>query len=104
MTGNGKLHKAISAHNVKEYLPKQEAKVHNDKELKLLDLALLWSCSHGIFDYGTFGLWGSFLSGGIFNGGQIISAMNVSNSQEKPFTNEELNLLRANLTNYHFLR
>lgn len=29
-----------------------------------LDLALLASCNHSIFDYGTFGEWGALLAGG----------------------------------------
>lgn len=29
-----------------------------------LDLAILASCNHSIFDYGTFGEWGAILAGG----------------------------------------
>lgn len=29
-----------------------------------LDLAILSSCNHSIFDYGTFGVWGAILAGG----------------------------------------
>lgn len=29
-----------------------------------LDLAILASCNHSIFDYGTFGGWGALLAGG----------------------------------------
>ncbi|XP_017772297.1 PREDICTED: galactoside 2-alpha-L-fucosyltransferase 2-like isoform X2 [Nicrophorus vespilloides] len=29
-----------------------------------LDLAILASCNHSIFDYGTFGIWGAILAGG----------------------------------------
>ena len=28
------------------------------------DLAMMASCTHSIYDYGTFGYWGAFLSGG----------------------------------------
>ncbi|KAJ3627626.1 hypothetical protein MTP99_014989 [Tenebrio molitor] len=36
----------------------------NHRNSPALDLAILASCNHSIFDYGTFGEWGAILSGG----------------------------------------
>ena len=68
----------------------------SEREAKSLDLALLWSCEHSIFDYGTFGLWGAFLAGGETGAGQIVAAKNVADDH---ITDEEFNLLNSKMDN-----
>ena len=70
-----------------------------ETEVKALDLALLWSCNYTVFDYGTFGFWGSFLSGADV-GNPAIAAVNASQRRR---TTEEMNLLRAELPNFTFI-
>ena len=64
----------------------------SEREAKSLDFALLWSCKHSIFDYGTFGLWAAFLGGG----GKIVAAKNVASDH---ITDEEFNLMNSKMNN-----
>lgn len=50
----------------KKFGSKQNAYVANkhQKNSPALDLAILASCNHTIYDYGTFGEWGALLAGG----------------------------------------
>ena len=80
----------------KKILPKRKNfKKFTKWELISLDLGLLWSCNHSIYDYGNFGFWGAYL-----DPGKIITSMNVSRFT---MTNEERNLIKGNLSNVHFI-
>ncbi len=58
-----------------------------------IDLALLSLANHSIISYGTFGMWGAFLSGGTITMPQSHSTSEIT----------ALLLKRANLTNLVFV-
>ena len=51
--------RTISAKGVRDHLSLSMS----EDDGKLLDLALMWSCHHVIFDYGTYGLMGALFAG-----------------------------------------
>lgn len=58
------------------------------------DMCVMSLCNHSIYDYGTFGFWGAYLSGG-----HTILAHNIGTGN-----NSEVEAIKqANLPNWHFI-